>query len=203
MPRLVACMTCNKIERIPDHPSDVRLVPAKVAWMDGGVEREYEFTHEDGTPILVPEFDPVLEDVTVRHTHGLPDTEVMARIKVFPVDQATYEKMDVVTELKNELAKITGEFFEEADYYRTEATKCYNQHGNPQGSCIDYCDDGKKIGPTSVPKKYQMYLCHLCPIQQAYINVELRRKAGYYDPTKASKLSVARDRRVNRFVKKT
>lgn len=202
MPRLVACLSCNKIERIPDPPDDIPRIPAVVSWMDGGVERDYEFTNDDGTPIMVPERDPVLEDVTIRHTHGLPDTEVMARLKVFPVDQATYEKMDIVTELKKELNDVTGEFFEESMYYRDSAVGCYNEHHNPEGSCIDYCDDSKRIGPTDVPKQHQMYLCHMCPIQQSYINVELRRKAGYYDPKKGQALSTARDKRFQKLTRR-
>ena len=54
-------------------------------------------------------YDPLLEDIVGRHGHGRPDTDVMQFIKVFPVDQATYEKLDVVTELKKELAKQTGQ----------------------------------------------------------------------------------------------
>lgn len=202
MPRIVACMMCHKLERIPDVSDSIRRVPATVSWDDHGAERDYTFKHEDGSTILVPEFDPVLEDVVGRHGHDRPDTEVMQFIKVFPVDQATYEKMDVVTELKKELAEQTGEFFEEATYYRDEAVKCYNQHHNPQGTCIDYLDDSKRLGSSEIPKQYQTFLCHMCPIQQSYINVELRHRAGYYDPKKATQLANVRNRHLRRIAKK-
>jgi hypothetical protein len=187
------------MERIPDPPSNVPYVPATVAWDDHGAERQYTFTNDDGTNIMVPMYDPLLEDITGRHGHGRPDTDVMQFIKVFPVDQETYEKLDVVTELKKELSKQTGQFFEEATYYRDEAAKCYNSHGNPQGSCIDYLDDSKRIGSSHVPKKYQTFLCHLCPIQQSYINVEVRRRAGLYDPKNASKYERARKAKMRKL----
>lgn len=202
MPRIVACTICFKLERIPDPPEDTPQVPATVEWDDHGVTREYTFTMEDGTPILVPQYDPLLEDIVGRHGHGRPDTDVMQFIKVFPVDPETYAKMDVVTELKKELQTVTGQFYEESTYYRDEATRCYNKHGNPEGSCIDYLDDSKRIGSSQIPRKYQTFLCHMCPIQQSYINVELRRKAGLYDPTKAKKLEVARNRHMRRLKNK-
>ena len=131
MPRLATCMMCAKIERMPDPPADVSMVPAKISYMDMGVERDYTFEMEDGTAIMVPEYDPLLEDFVGRHGHSRPDTDVMGFIKVFPVDQKTYEKMDVVTELKKELNDQTGLLFEEANYYKDEALKCYNDHKNP------------------------------------------------------------------------
>lgn len=199
MPRIVACMMCFQMERMPDPPKDVPHVPATVAWDDHGVEREYTFKYDDGTNIMVPMYDPLLEDLVGRHGHGRPDTDVMQFIKVFPVDQATYEKLDVVTELKKELSKQTGHFFEESTYYRDEATKCYNSHGNPEGSCIDYLDDSRRIGSSKIPKKYQTFLCHLCPIQQSYINVEIRRKAGLYNPETAGKYEKARKAKMRKL----
>jgi hypothetical protein len=38
-------------------------------------------------------------------------------------------------------------------------------------------DDGRII---TVPPKFRQYLCYVCPFQQTYINVELRRRKGYY-----------------------
>ncbi|MGA7535536.1 MAG: hypothetical protein WBW27_27030, partial [Pseudolabrys sp.] len=140
MPRIVACMMCFKLERIPDPPDSTPRVPATVAWDDHGVERDYTFKMDDGSVIMVPEFDPLLEDVVYRHGHDRPDTEVMQFIKVFPVDQYTYDRMDVVTELKKELAAQTDQLWEEVEHYKTEALKCYNDHGNPAPTCVDYLD---------------------------------------------------------------
>jgi hypothetical protein len=202
MPRIVACLMCSKLERIPDVPDSTPRVPATVSWDDHGVERDYTFRYEDGSTIMVPEFDPLLEDVVYRHGHSRPDTEGMQFIKVFPVDQATYDKMDVVTELKRELASLTDKLWEEVEHYKTEALKCYNEHHNPT-SCIDYLDDSKRIGSDQMPRKYQSFLCHMCPIQQAYISHEQRKRSGLYDPASASvqhtqKQQIARNKRTHR-----
>lgn len=190
MPRLAVCMVCKKIERMIDVADDVPRVPATVV---SDVNHEsHTFTNDDGSVIMVPEFDPILEDFVGRHEHGINDVSSMQAIQVFPVDQATYDKVDVVAELKTELSKITTEFFEESNYYREEALKCYNAHGNPDPSCPDYLSKSKRIGP-QVPPKYQIFLCHMCPIQ-SIINVELRDKKGWYDPKKAKQLTIARDR---------
>lgn len=178
-------MICAKIERIPDVPEDVPLVPARVTFMDHGVEREYTFKNEDGTAIMVPEYDPILEDVVGRHKHGRPDSDFDDFFKVMPVSQETYERMDVVTEVKKELGSLTDKIWEESTYYKDEALKCYNAHGNPTlpgSGCIDYCSDEKQIGPTTKKKKHQTYLCHMCPYMQTYVAQEMRDKAGLYVP---------------------
>ena len=63
-------MMCCQMERIPDPPKDVPHVPATVAWDDHGAERTYTFTNDDGTNIMVPMYDPLLEDIVGRHGHG-------------------------------------------------------------------------------------------------------------------------------------
>ena len=190
MPRLAVCMVCKKIERMIDVADDVPRVPATVV---SDVNHEsHTFKNVDGSVIMVPEFDPILEDFVARHEHNIDDVGGMQAIQVFPVDQATYDKVDVVSELKTELSKITSEFFEESNFYREEALKCYNNHHNPDPTCPDYLDPAKRIGP-KVPPKYQIYLCHMCPIQ-SIINVDLRHKKGWYDPSKSKDLTIARDK---------
>jgi hypothetical protein len=188
-PRLAVCMVCNKIERMPATPAEIRRVPAKVELISG---ETHTFKDPQGSTMMVPEFDPVLEDFVGRHEHGLDDVSGMQAIKVFPVDPDTWEKMDVVTELKKELQQVTGEFFEESKYYLEEAIKCYNEHHNPVDSCPDYLSDAKKIGPKVSPK-YQIFLCHLCPYTHSFVNVELRKKKGWYNPKNSKKLTIARD----------
>jgi hypothetical protein len=187
-PRLAVCMVCNKIERMPATPSEIRRIPAVVELVSG---EKHTFKDATGATQMVPEFDPVLEDFVGRHGHGLDDVSGMQAIKVFPVDPKTWEKMDVVTELKKELQQVTGEFYEESKFYLEEAIKCYNQHHNPT-ECPDYLDESKTIGP-KVPPKYQTYLCHMCPIQHGYVSVELRKKKGWYNPKNHDKLTIARN----------
>jgi hypothetical protein len=183
VPRLATCMICAKIERIPDVPDDVPMVPARVTYMDMGVEREYTFKNDDGSVVMVPEYDPILEDVVGRHKHGRPDSDFDDYFKVMPVSQETYDKMDVVTELKRELTGLTDKIWEESTFYKDEALACYNKHGNPTlpgKGCIDFCDDSKQIGPTTKKKKHQIYLCHVCPYMQTYVAQEMRQKKGLY-----------------------
>jgi hypothetical protein len=51
-------------------------------------------------------------------------------------------------------------------------------------------DDSKRIGDTHyrddeghrrlIPRRHQMYLCHLCPYFQSSVITEIRRKQGMY-----------------------
>jgi hypothetical protein len=51
-------------------------------------------------------------------------------------------------------------------------------------------NDDRRIGPATyddgdghvitVPPKFRQYLCYVCPFQQTYIQVELRRRRGLY-----------------------
>lgn len=179
MPRIAACLVCSQLERMIDVPDDVPRIPATLKYMDMGVEREYTVQDDQGMNVMVPEYDPVLEDFVGRHGHGLPDTAV-GSIKVFPVTQETWERMDVVTEVKKELASLTDMIFTESEHYKTEALKCYNEHHNPKGGCIDYCDDSKVIGSSRMPKKHRAYLCYMCPVAQSFVATEIRAKKGYY-----------------------
>lgn len=172
------------------------MVPAIWRYDDHGVEREYTHKDQDGMTAMVPEYDPLMEDWAGRHTHNRPDTEI-GHYQVFPVDQHTWDKMDAVTYIKSELAKQSGQFWEEVDHYKTGALECYNKHGNPDSHnrCIDFLDDSKRIGP-KVPPKFQSYLCHMCPYMQTYLVQEARQEAGLYDPKSAAvQVSQRRQRR--------
>jgi len=199
MPRIATCLVCCKLERLPDPPEDTPRIPAKLSWDDHGAVRDHYMQNEDGSNIMVAEHDPLLEDFVGRHRHGLPDTELIGSINTIGVEQSTWDRMDVVTKVKKDLADITGKIFEESTFYRDEATKCYNSHNNPtvETGCIDYLTDAKRIGP-KVPPKYQTFLCHMCPYQQAYVNVELRQKKGWYDPANDARLKAARDASLGR-----
>lgn len=185
MPRILVCHECHKLERLTDPPEGIPHVPATMEWDDHGTVRSYTYEHEDGTPVMVPEHDPLLEDAVARHTHGYPDGVFVKKgiVEVYPVDQATWERLDVVTELKSELNKATGEFYEESSYYRDEALKCYNEHKNPdlKAGCRDFLSDSKRIGPKMANPKHQIYLCHVCPYMQTYLAEEMRHRHGLYD----------------------
>ena len=190
MPRLVACNWCHSLTRIPDVLKGTPMVPAMLEWKDG---ERFIYRDEQGLPTMVPAYDPILEDFIETHTHGLRDDQVIGGlIEVYAVDQKTWDAMDVVTKIQTELQKQTNQHYAEVDEYKEAAVKCYNAHGNPDLSsgCPDYLDDSKRIGHASytdddgrtitVPPKFRQYLCYLCPYQQTYIQVELRRRRGAY-----------------------
>ena len=183
MPRIVACLSCNTIERMVDPPEDTRRVPATLAWDDNGIIREHTIKDEQtGLVAMVPEYDPIMEDYVGRHSHNLPDTMVIDNIKVWVCDQDTYDSLDAVEFVKEALAKQTDEMMTEVNYYKDEALKCYNAHKNPdtKTGCVDFLDDSKIIGSKQVPPKNRVYLCHMCPYMQTYVATEMRHKADLY-----------------------
>lgn len=194
MPRLATCHHCHILVRIPDPPHGVPMIPARLQWESG---QDFIFRDDTGLPVMVPAYDPVLEDFTEKHRHHYDDNQLAMSgvIQVMAVDQKTWDSVDIVTKVKTELQKQTGQFYAEQDEYKQAALKCYNAHGNPDTvkGCRDYMADDKRIGPASysdgegrtvrVPDKFRQYLCYICPFQQSYINVELRRrKKMYTDP---------------------
>lgn len=176
---------------MPDVHPKTPLVPAILEYQDG---LRIVLPDEDGHAKMVPAFDPMLEAFVVKHDHGLPDQAVThgQQIEVMAVDQRTWEAMDVVTKIKDELERSSGQAYAESNEYKDAALKCYNQHGNPdlQDGCPDYLDDSKLIGNATykdddgqtitIPPPFRQYLCYLCPYQQTYIQVELRRRRGAY-----------------------
>ncbi len=183
MPRIVACLTCNTIERIIDPPPDAQKIPAVLKWDDNGVIREHTITEpHSGLVAMVPEFDPILEDLVGRHSHGLPDTRVIDNIKVWVCDQKTYDGMDAAQFVKDQLQRATDELMEEVNYYKDGALACYNEHHNPdlKKGCIDFLDESKIIGSKQVPPNSRVYLCHMCPYMQTYVAMEMRWKAELY-----------------------
>lgn len=198
MPRAVLCLACNKMERMPDPPPEVPLIPAVLKWDDNGTERSYTMTDPDtGMTSMVPMHDPLLEDFVGRHKHNMPDTSIDS-IKVWVVDQATWDTMDVMENIKRELQENQNIIVEESNYYKDEATKCYNRHNNPdqKTGCVDFLDESKIIGSKKVHPKARVYLCHMCPFMQTYVAAEMRSKAGLYDADKGAKATRARDSKV-------
>lgn len=189
MPRLVSCHFCKILQRMPDVHPKTPLIPAILEWTSG---EQFIYRDDEGQPVMVPAYDPMLEDFIIKHEHGREEATVIGgMIQVYSIDQKTWDSVDMVTKIRDELHEQNNAWYEDRDEYRTAATKCYNEHGNPDIStgCRDYMDDSKRFGPATynadgrtitVPPKFRQYLCYLCPYQQAYINVELRRRKGYY-----------------------
>lgn len=178
------------IQRFPDVTKGTPMVPARLEWTSG---ETYTYKDDKGHPVMVPAFDPAVEDFVERHEHGIDDnTALRGSIQVYEVDQKTWDSVDVVTKIKAEMHEMTGKWYEDRDTYREGAIACYNEHGNPDATtgCRDYMDDSKRIGRVhyrddrgrehTIPQKFRQYLCYQCPYQQAYINVELRKRKKLY-----------------------
>jgi len=178
------------MERMPDVHPKVPLVPARLEWKTG---ESMTMKDDQGLPKMVPQFDPMLEDFVERHGHGRDDREAIAgAIQVYGCDQRTWDSIDVVQKIKGELHAASGQWYEERDQYRSDATECYNAHGNPttDDGCPDYLDASKMIGHGrfrdddggrhEIPPQFRQFLCYMCPFQHAYVQVELRRQRGLY-----------------------
>ena len=194
MPRLATCHVCHVIERMPDVPAKIPLVPAILEWTTG---ERHVIRDDEGLPKMVPMFDPMLEAFVEKHNHDLPDKMITHadQIQIVQVAQKTWDAMDILTKVRTELQQATGEVYTENAEYREAAIKCYQNHGSPdlQDGCTDFMSESKQIGKwnyddgeghkITIDPKYRQYMCHLCPFMHAYVVVELRRRKGFYkDP---------------------
>jgi len=175
---------------MPDVPKGTPMVPARLEWKSG---ETMIIPDDDGLPKMVPKYDPMLEDFVEKHSHNRPDNEVIGGlIRVWVVDQRTWDAVDVTTRVRSELQKNTGDWYEERSEYLDAALKCYNAHGNPDmgNKCPDFLDDSKRIGHAEytgddgqvirVPNRFRQYLCYQCPYMQSHIMTEIRWRQGLY-----------------------
>ena len=97
MPRIVTCHMCRIITKFPDVPKGTPMVPARMIFKDGS---DFTYKDDDGHPVMVPQFDPMLEDFVENHEHGLEDSTISASgvIEVMQVEQKTWETMDVMAD---------------------------------------------------------------------------------------------------------
>lgn len=207
MPRLLACNHCHILQRAPDPPEDIPRIPARLEWTSGEV---YDYRDDEGELVLVPAYDPILEDFLTQHEHGASEMSILNGevVRVWQVDQRTWDSVDGVRQIKNQIKETYGVWYEDRDHYRTGATECYNKHGNPtlESGCGDFMDDskliGKKVyrtdtsqGDITVPPQWRQYLCYQCPYFQSYVQVEVRRKQGMYKEILPTRRTTPRKRR--------
>jgi hypothetical protein len=178
MPRLALCHQCCTITRLPDPPASAPRIPARWEWTDSasGETQEYVFRNEDGSPVMVAQYDPALEDWYERHDHPHPD-----HIKIhdlWETDQQTWSTADVVATVRKEISEQTGKAYMERDELRDAAVECFHRHGMPKDSCIDVFSEEKQIGNHESNKNMaphdRMYLCHLCPFVHGYVMPRIR-----------------------------
>jgi len=182
MPRLALCHQCATLTRLPDPPTGVRMVPARIAWMEDGREVEYVYRDDEGNPVMVAEYDPALEDWVRRHDHPHPET--MRIHDIWASDQLTWDTADVVHTVQKEMLDSTGKMYEEREELKADAIACFNKHNRPEFSCPDAFSKEKIIGGhesnRNIPDNQKMYLCHACPFVHGYIVPKVRAQKGYY-----------------------
>ena len=89
------------------------MIPARLQWSGG---EDYVFKDDDGLAVMVPAYDPVLEDFVTKHEHGMTDqTFVQGVIQVYTIDQKTWDSVDVVQKIRSELHDTTAQWYEDRD----------------------------------------------------------------------------------------
>lgn len=152
MPRLLVCNSCGTMHKMRDY--------------DGPAEYDME----------------LIEMIRI-HLERSPDPRPESHISnIYRCDQETYDKLDGETGIKKELMKNEVSVRELRDDLKVEALKCFQRHGSPKGSCIDWEDESKTIGlKIGVPKEKRQYLCHYCPVGSGYVATQQRIQMGMYD----------------------
>ena len=178
MPRLALCHLCHSLTRLPDPPKSAPLIPARWEWEDeDGKMQEYWFRDEGGQQMMVPKYDPALEDWAERHEHReIPDT--VHKHDLWAIDQLTWDTGKVMEMAQGSMLDSTGQMYKERDELKDDAFNCFVQHKRPKDSCPDVFTDAKVIGNHEsnrhIPKDDQMYLCHLCPYVHGYVMPQAR-----------------------------
>ena len=123
VPRLVACAPCAILQRLPDPAKGTPYIPARLQWETG---EEFIYKDDDGKPLMVPAYDPLLENFVQAHDHHMPEEMFLNGqvINVWQVDQKTWDSVDVVTKIKTELNEQYQRHFEDRDAYRDGAAQC-------------------------------------------------------------------------------
>jgi hypothetical protein len=90
----------------------------------------------------------------------------------------------------NKAAGFPAWFTEASNTYGEDAMKCYNRHHRPEGGCIDFWDDSKRIGrPTAEGRRQRKesakmgeedpHLCQWCPVY-SFVQTDVNYRAGLY-----------------------
>jgi hypothetical protein len=143
-------------------------------------------------PYLGPaELDKDLDRVVALHQHHeIPEYRRKGG-RLFPTEQKTWDRLDVVTELRKEMIANQVWISEYRDQVGVDAVKCFRSHGSPEWPgkpCIDYKTAGKRLGGgltvRGVDQKKRdlhglQYLCIYCPYEST-VTTQKRWDKGAY-----------------------
>jgi hypothetical protein len=165
--RLLRCFRCRTLEELPDPPR--------------GVD-----PHN-----IEPGQDPLLDDLLERHAKN-PDCGGQSG-QLFNVDETDWRneerRNEILTQMGVETTGLPGEFYAVKATFHEDAMKCFNQHKRPEGYCIDWKADSKRLGrATPEGKAWQrqnqkaptMHLCDFCVVAST-VAVAQRKAAGQYN----------------------
>lgn len=156
--RLLVCHDCQSIEELPDYHGP----PEYDVLLDQAVEA-HRFPNGE-------EHIGVLTDVETRHwNNNSTRAEILKQI-------GRGKK-------PGEAEGAGSEFYATSNTYQADALKCYGKHGRPEGGCIDWQIDKKRIGnPTKAGWQIgpKIYLCDFCPVA-TWVKTQQRSQAGAYD----------------------
>lgn len=165
--RLLRCFICKTIEELPDPPR--------------GVDPH----------AIEPGQDPLLDDLIARHT----DNPACGgrNGQMFNVADSDWKdperRAEILTKMGVETTGLPGEFYDVKATFTEDAMKCFNTHKRPQGYCIDWKADSKRLGrATPEGKAWQkqnqkaptMHLCDFCPVATT-VAVAQRAASGQYN----------------------
>jgi hypothetical protein len=165
--RLLRCFTCLTLEELPDAPK--------------GVDPN----------AIEPGQDPLLDDLIERH-RSRPECGGRSG-QMFQVADADWRdekrREEILRQMGVETTGLPGEFYEVKATFHEDALKCFDRHNRPEGYCIDWKDDSKRLGrATPEGKAWQkqnqdaptMHLCDFCPVAST-VAVAQRAATGAYN----------------------
>jgi hypothetical protein len=166
--RLLKCLDCSTTEQLPDPPPG----------LDPTTLREGD--------------DPLLDHLVARHhdADGRPHHGQMFAIADEDWRDEDRRK-EILTQMGIKTTGLPGEFYDVKDTFQEDALVCFAQHKRPQGYCIDWCSDHKRLGrPTKEGRAWErlaseappQYLCQYCPVASTVMQAQ-RAKRGDYDPS--------------------
>jgi hypothetical protein len=181
VPRLLVCRTCKTIDVLPlyDGPKELE---AQDPVLDSLVRRHVQL-HGDTGPetaaLLVASEDPCRCDE--KKTFDLTGRVIGKNPLSIRGSHTFWEghKDDVLKGLRERWTGFDPEFYATKDTFTEDAMRCFNLHRRPQGTCIDWHADYRRVTPHDW-KGRNVYLCDFCPVASS-VKTAQRLALGAYN----------------------
>lgn len=151
--RLLLCRDCRSIEELPDFEGQ-------------------------------PENDVLLDNLVQRHRFPNGEEHVGGLAHVEDADWEDEHRRKAILNEINNTSKQTGfqgDYYDSKNTYQEDAMKCFRKHKRPEGFCIDWKSEKKRIGdPMKNPMAPKVFLCDFCPVASTVMEAQ-RYEYGAYD----------------------